>query len=74
MAGIKSVAFRAGGGQLATCGRDFSVRVWDVATGRQLWKRGHDGSHGSAQPPDSGVLRDQIYSSYGPKVHRVKVS
>src|SRR5208283_864805 len=41
---VPAIAFSPDGGMLALSGADNTVRVWEVASGRELWLSGHLGS------------------------------
>jgi WD40 repeat protein len=54
---VNGVAFWPGGGALASVGHDGAVRLWDVATQRQLAEVRHDGQvRHLAFSPDGGSL------------------
>jgi WD40 repeat protein len=62
------LAFAPGGRVLATTGSDRAVRLWDVATGRQLTELTHDGAYALAFSPDGAAL-----TTTGTRDRQVKV-
>jgi WD40 repeat protein len=48
---VQSLAFSADGKLLASCGNDYTVRLWELATGRELRQFGHSPARASAEAP-----------------------
>jgi hypothetical protein len=52
---VLSVAFVAGGKTLASAGNDYTARLWELATGKELRRFGQQTARGSATSPARAV-------------------